>query len=181
MQELLPGTEVEARGLRWEVVFAERLGPQTLYRLRGLEGAVQGQELDLLHPFESLHRLVHDFQPEKAAPLRNWLVYHQAFLLEQALGTDALLAVQPGRLRLEPYQLVPVLRAIRMSRPRLLLADGVGLGKTVQMTDGHGKYRAYGIEICQIRGFLTISTMAYSCLPPASAALPLLVAADARC
>ena len=132
MQELLPGTEVEARGLRWEVVFAKRLGPQTLYRLRGLEGAVQGQELDLLHPFEPLHRLVHDFQPEKAAPLRNWLVYHQAFLLEQALGTDALLAVQPGRLRLEPYQLVPVLRAIRMSRPRLLLADGVGLGKTIQ-------------------------------------------------
>jgi len=132
MQELLPGTEVEARGLRWEVVFAERLGPQTLYRLRGLEGAVQGQELDLLHPFEPLQRLVHSFQPEKAAPLRNWLVYHQAFLLEQALGTDALLAVQPGRLRLEPYQLVPVLRAIRMSRPRLLLADGVGLGKTVQ-------------------------------------------------
>ena len=132
MSGLLPGTEVEARGLRWEVVFSERLGPQTLYRLRGLEGAVTGQELDLLHPFEPLHRIVHDFQPDKAAPLRNWLVYHQAFLLEQALGADALLAVQPGRLRLEPYQLVPVLRAIRMSRPRLLLADGVGLGKTVQ-------------------------------------------------
>jgi superfamily II DNA or RNA helicase len=132
MSELLPGTEVQARGLRWEVVFSEPLGPQTLYRLRGLEGAVTGQELDLLHPFEPLHRIVHDLQPEKAAPLRNWLVYHQAFLLEQALGADALLAVQPGRLRLEPYQLVPVLRAIRMSRPRLLLADGVGLGKTVQ-------------------------------------------------
>ena len=132
MSELLPGTEVESRGLRWEVVFSERLGPQTLYRLRGLEGAVIGEEIDLLHPFEPLERIAHDFQPDKAAPLRNWLVYHQAFLLEQALGADALLAVQPGRLRLEPYQLVPVLRAIRMSRPRLLLADGVGLGKTVQ-------------------------------------------------
>jgi hypothetical protein len=120
MHELLPGTDVEARGLRWEVMFAERLGSQTLYRLHGLEGVVQGQELDLLHPFEPLHRLVHDFQPEKAAPLRNWLVYHQAFLLEQALGTDALLAAQPNRLRLEPYQLVPVLCAIRISRPRLL-------------------------------------------------------------
>src|SRR5208337_3327190 len=62
----------------------------------------------------------------------NWLVYHQAFLLQQALGPSALLAVQPGRLRIEPYQLVPVLRAIRMSRARLLLCDGVGLGKTVQ-------------------------------------------------
>jgi superfamily II DNA or RNA helicase len=76
--------------------------------------------------------VIHDLRPDRAAPLTNWLVYHQAFLLEQALGPDALLAVQPGRLRIEPYQLVPVLRAIRMSRVRLFLCDGVGLGKTVQ-------------------------------------------------
>ena len=132
MNELLPGTEVFARGLRWEVVFAEKLGPQTLYRLRGIEGALRGEELDLLTPFENIDPVQHDFQPEKAAPLSNWRVYHEAFLLDQSLGGEALLAVQPGRLRLEPYQLVPVLRAIRMSRPRLMLADGVGLGKTIQ-------------------------------------------------
>lgn len=130
--ELLPGTEVHARGLRWEVVSSQSLGPQTLFRLRGLENAVLGHELDVLHPFEAIEPIRHDLRPERAAPLVNWLVYHQAFLLEQALGPDALLAVQPGRLRIEPYQLVPVLRAIRMSRVRLLLADGVGLGKTIQ-------------------------------------------------
>jgi len=64
--------------------------------------------------------------------LINGLVYHQAFLLEQVLGPPALFAVQPGRLRIEPFQLVPVLRAIRSSRVRLLLADAVGLGKTIQ-------------------------------------------------
>jgi hypothetical protein len=31
--ELLPGTEVHARGLRWEVVSSQSLGPQTLFRL----------------------------------------------------------------------------------------------------------------------------------------------------
>jgi superfamily II DNA or RNA helicase len=129
---LLPGTEVHARGLRWEVVFAESFGHQTRYRLRSLDQALQGQELDLLHPLEPVEPLVRDIRPDRAAPLRNWLVYHQAFLLEQALGPDALLAVQPGRLRLEPYQLVPVVRALHMSRVRLLLADGVGLGKTIQ-------------------------------------------------
>ena len=123
---------MRARGLRWTVVLTESLGPQTLFRLRGLEGAVHGTDLDILHPFEPVEPMVHDLCPDRAAPLTNWLVYHQAFLLEQALGPDAMLAVQPGRLRLEPYQLVPVLRAIRMSRVRLLLADGVGLGKTVQ-------------------------------------------------
>ena len=130
--ELLPGTEVHARGLRWEVVSSENLGQETLYRLRGLENAVLGQELDVLHPFEDVDPVRHELRPERAAPLTNWLVYHQAFLLEQALGPSALLSVQPGRLRIEPYQLVPVLRAIRMSRVRLLLADGVGLGKTIQ-------------------------------------------------
>lgn len=132
MTTLLPGTEVQARGLRWEVVDTQALGPQVLYRLRGLAGSIAGRELDLLHPFEAIEPVVHDLRPDRAAPLRNWLVYHQAFLLEQALGPDALLAAQPGRLRIEPYQLVPVLRAIRMSRVRLLLADGVGLGKTIQ-------------------------------------------------
>jgi len=54
-QELLPGTEVHARGLRWEIVFSQKLGMQTLFCLRGLEGAVKGQELDFLHPFKPLH------------------------------------------------------------------------------------------------------------------------------
>ena len=129
---LLPGTIVSARGLRWEVVSSQNLGKETLLRLRGTENAVLGQEIDILCPFEAVEPLRHDFQPERAEILDNWLVYHQAFLLEQALGPDALLAVQPGRLRIEPYQLVPVLRAIRMSRARLMLADGVGLGKTIQ-------------------------------------------------
>ena len=121
-----------ARGLRWEVVSIESLGQETLFRLRGLENAVLGKEFDLLYPFEEIEPVRHKLRPERAAPLINWLVYHQAFLLEQALGPTALLAVQPGRLRIEPYQLVPVLRAIRSSRVRLLLADAVGLGKTVQ-------------------------------------------------
>lgn len=132
MPEILPGTEVVARGLRWELVFTQSLGAQVLHRLRGMEGAFAGQEMDLLSPFEEVIPVARELRPESPAPLANWRVYHQAFLLEQALGADALSAVQPGRLRIEPYQLVPVLRALQMSRVRLLLADGVGLGKTVQ-------------------------------------------------
>jgi superfamily II DNA or RNA helicase len=97
-----------------------------------MNGILKGQELDLLHPFEEISPVPRELAPEKAAPLTNWLVYNQAFLLEQALGSSALLAAQPGRLQIQPYQLVPVLRAIRSSRVRLLLADAVGLGKTIQ-------------------------------------------------
>jgi hypothetical protein len=82
--ELLPGTEVHARGLWWEVVSSEILGPETLFRLRGLENAVLGQKLDILYPFEEIKPVIHDPPPERAAPLVNWLVYHQAFLLEHS-------------------------------------------------------------------------------------------------
>lgn len=132
MSTFLPGTQVETRGLHWEVVFSQAAGDQTLYRLRCLEGAMQGQEMDFLHPFESIVPHSRELRPEKGAPLQAWTLYHQAFLLEQALGPDALLAAQPGRLRIQPYQLVPVMRALQMGRPRLMLADGVGLGKTIQ-------------------------------------------------
>jgi ERCC4-related helicase len=114
------------------LVHTQNLGSQVLHRLRGIEGDFAGQELDLLGPFDEITPVARELRPEMPAPLSNWLAYHQAFLLEQAFGMDALSAVQPGRLRIEPYQLVPVLRAIRMTRVRILLADGVGLGKTIQ-------------------------------------------------
>lgn len=131
MTNFLPGTEVIARGLRWEVVESQPLGEHTRVRLRGL-GVFAGFEIDVLTPFEPIDPVQHDLDPSRADTLSNWIVYHQAFLLEQALGPDAFIAVQPGRLRIEPYQLVPLARALRMSRPRLLLADDVGLGKTVE-------------------------------------------------
>jgi superfamily II DNA or RNA helicase len=128
----LPGTEVELRGLRWEVINATPMGDQTLVRLRGTGGAFGGSEVDVLAPFEEVCPVVHQIDPTRPTHLANWLVFHQAFLLEQALGPNALLAVTPGRLRIEPYQLVPVSRCLRMARPRLLLADDVGLGKTIE-------------------------------------------------
>jgi len=133
MEALLPGTEVTARGLRWEVVFVQPAGAESIYRLRCLEGGphLQGRELDLLVPFERVTPVATELAPTTPGRVQDWRVYHDAFLLEQALGPDALLAAQPGRLRPAPYQLVPVMRALSLPRPRLLLADDVGLGKTV--------------------------------------------------
>lgn len=132
MRDILPGTEVVVRGLRWEVVDGQPMGDHTRLRLRGLTNHLAGVEYDILVPFEDLQVISRELDPNKAGTLPNWYVYHQAFLLEQALGSDAILVIQPGRLRIEPYQLVPLSRALRMNRPRLLIADDVGLGKTIE-------------------------------------------------
>ncbi len=156
MTTLLPGTQVEARGLPWEVVHAEPAGEQYRFRLRCTQGDLQGMEVDLLHPFEEIRPIVTELDPTRAGLIRQWRLYHDAFLLEQALGPSALLAVQPGRLDIAPYQLVPVMRALRMSRPRLMLADGVGLGKTIEagliMAELIARRRAHRILIVSPAG-----------------------------
>jgi hypothetical protein len=82
---ILPGTQVAARGLRWEVVYSQAAGEQQLYRLRCLEGGLRGAELDLLWPFEPIEPLARDLDPDQAAALPHWRLFMQAFLLEQAL------------------------------------------------------------------------------------------------
>lgn len=126
--ELSPGTKVSARGLEWDVTEVEPLGQQQRVRLVCSTGDLAGLEWDLLHPHEAITVRRTDPDPRQAGPLEAWRRYHTAWLLDQVPGAPA----PPGRVAIEAYQRVPLMRALDMVRPRLLLADGVGLGKTIQ-------------------------------------------------
>jgi superfamily II DNA or RNA helicase len=126
--EVSVGIKVAARGLEWDVIGVETLGAQQRVRLACAGGDLAGLEWDVLYPAEALSILRTDPRPEDAGSLEAWRRYHIARLLEQVPG----IAAPPGRVAIEAYQRVPLLRALDMVRPRLLLADGVGLGKTVQ-------------------------------------------------
>jgi superfamily II DNA or RNA helicase len=126
--ELSVGIKVTARGLEWDVTEVETLGPQQRVRLACSGGDLAGLEWDILVPAETIAIVRSDPRPEEAGSLDDWRRYHIARLLDQIPGVPA----PPGRIAIEAYQRVPLLRALDMVRPRLLLADGVGLGKTIQ-------------------------------------------------
>jgi superfamily II DNA or RNA helicase len=126
--EVSVGIKVSARGLEWDVTEVESLGPQQRVRLSCRDGDLAGLEWEVLYPAEALSIVQTDPRPDEAGPLDAWRRYHIARLLERIPGVPA----PPGRIAIEAYQRVPLLRALDMVRPRLLLADGVGLGKTIQ-------------------------------------------------
>ena len=68
-------------------------------------------------------------------------------------STTNLYSLRSGRVRFVPYQYRPVLRLIRADRPRLLIADEVGVGKTIEA----------GLIVKELRARTDISSVLVIC------------------
>ncbi len=123
---------MRARGLTWDVLAVDRAAGHERLGLRCVDGDMAGLEWEAYMPPDRIELLNGALDTECPVPLSLWRLMHRAHLLNELPGTASFVARDPGRVRVEPYQLVPLMRALDMPRPRLLLADGVGLGKTIQ-------------------------------------------------
>lgn len=124
-----PGELVRARGREWVVLSAG-----DALRLRPLTGSELDAET-LLPALESEPVRHANFDPPKAdrtGPRDAALLLRDALRLSLRRGAGPFRGA--GRINFEPraYQLAPLMMALRQETARLLIADDVGIGKTIE-------------------------------------------------
>lgn len=131
-----PGARVLVRDEEWMVRRAQPARSGSAVTVVGLSELVRNQEALFLTELDDIvllnaedTRLVRDDSPGH----RQARLYLEA-LLRRTPPTDARLTVGPrAAIRRTPYQWDPAAQALRHLRPRILMADGVGLGKTIEV------------------------------------------------
>lgn len=121
---------VRLRDETFDVESSTLTGDRILYHLRSSES---GRLLTALCPpdiAEPISGPPPALDRRSLSPFGLWHLRHH--LIRLTMSWVELAAVHAGRVQLEPYQLVPVSRLLSDPRRSILIADDVGLGKTVE-------------------------------------------------
>ncbi len=128
---LRPGHIIRARGESW-VVDRHVAGTHgSVLDVRGRGPDNRGTRASFLLPFEPIERLPSSDAPRIVRP-RTWRRMARSVLATATPSSDALRSPARDTLAVLPFQLEPVLAVARGLASRILIADEVGLGKTVQ-------------------------------------------------
>lgn len=142
MQDNAPnlGQFVSLRGRNWLVEATsegnDKFSPLTL---SCVDDDAQGDEAQILWDSEIADRTLDDeawsqLGEKGGDDARAFAAYLRTIVWNTATAADRDLFQAPFRagIRLDPYQLLPLRKALRLPRVNLLIADDVGLGKTVE-------------------------------------------------
>jgi superfamily II DNA or RNA helicase len=124
------GDLVVIRRQRWRVVNINRYPLCQLLSVVGAAAANAGASRRFLLPFEGVLEAEHTGRFRFVVP-RRWRSACRA-LLARNTPPDGLKAAGSARFDLWPHQLEPAIAIVRGRGSRVLLADDVGLGKTIQ-------------------------------------------------
>ena len=124
------GDRVRLRRERWRIVDLRAFDACQLITLCGAGASNAGAERRVLSPFDLVEPIERSPRLRLVRPHR-WRRQCRA-LLAEARPAGALQTARHARIDLLPHQLEPALAIVRGLGSRILIADEVGLGKTIQ-------------------------------------------------
>ena len=128
--KISPSDVVRVRRRRWRVTDIRAYERCQVVTLAGVEPANAGLERRFVAPFDVIEPVERRSRLTRV-PRRLWRRACRA-LIATDTPPGALTAARPAKIDLLPHQLEPALAVVRGLGSRVLLADDVGLGKTIE-------------------------------------------------
>jgi superfamily II DNA or RNA helicase len=133
---IAPGARVEVRGEEWIVKNVNPIKNGYSYKVTGVSELVRNHEAIFLDTLDEIIEIKPEdtkFVFDDSEKYRKSRLYIEALLRKTPPIDNQLYIGYKGAFNLSEYQLKPAHMALSNLRPRVLIADAVGLGKTIEV------------------------------------------------